>query len=610
MSSPKDEIDLVDEDDDDSDDSDDDSDDNESEEGDSEDDESEDEDNESEDDESENGVGDDDDESDDGVDEEEGDDDEEDGDEEDGDEEDDDEEDDDEEDKEGDAEEEDDVSVVKLQENGKSSSKEGEVEENPIKAEATAESETEDKNGNPPKGKEKATPMKEGSLVEDKKEEITAKNIDSQVDEEKILSNSIKNVVETMNEGKNTELKDEEKCSGAALDSQLRSMTRNAKKDTEEKECPNIIETISKSEDVKKYSETENGKENSAEDKLKPVPESTEGKEIENIKSESEDENKEESMLENVRSVFRNSKADGSSKSFWQLTKESFQWGNDVKKDAIVFSAEECVMSLKAMLSEVENSDPKWQFTLTPLEPLNATLDDLLRAFAMWSRKEGENDMLPSFNATKAFARLGAYASWMEEHRICLEKPLTTGSIGETAHLWQMKLTHCEKEGKLVCWLDVGSLNLMAIKKSGHDASGETLRYIVWLCHVAMFDQKGQEKGMIIVESIGNTGTMKSLTIIPRDLSNKLDHLTIGVLPVRLNAFYIMKYKRWLSVMVGLMKPFLSQKMRQRIVLIPLRTNTQKFLDDLVGKNAIPSGFGGLEGMAEDDLIFGKYLIE
>jgi len=633
MSSSKDEKEIVEEDDD------------ESEEGDSGDDESEEEDDESEEEDDESEDDDDDDEEDDDEEEDDDDDEEEDGDEEEDEEdEDEEEEDDDEEEDEGedgeledneveDKEVEDKEKGDKSQEITEDARKVEKVEENSSKDEAIAGSEVEDKKEDSPEVKERAISEsieaveKKDSQAEDKKEEeTTVQNGSSPVDKQKNILDSMETAMDAIKEVRNTELKDGEEGNNTASDSQSWGIKEDTKTGSEEKENPNKSEATSGLKDTTgKSAEMMNGKERSSDDKLKSISESTElNLEMEKDDSELDNEKKEESKVEDVRNAFRNSKADQSKKSFWQLTRESFRWSAK-KGDTINSSVDECVESLKTMVSEVEETDPKWQFTLTPLESLDATLEDLLRAFAMWSKKADTDDAPPStmwskkvekdeappsFNATKAFARLGAYATWMEEHRQYLEKPLTLDSIGETAHLWQMKLTHSEKDGTLVCWLDVGALDLKAIKKSGHHASGETLRYIVWLCHVAMFDEKGQEKGMVIVESIGHAGTMESLTIIPRDLSSKLDHLTIGVLPVRLNKFYITKYQRWLSVMVGLMKPFLSKKMRQRIVMIPLRTNTQKFFDDLVGQDAIPVGFGGLEGKAENDIVFGKYLIE
>jgi hypothetical protein len=266
-----------------------------------------------------------------------------------------------------------------------------------------------------------------------------------------------------------------------------------------------------------------------------------------------------------------------------------------------VETEEEGMSSIKSMVGAVKDESPKWQFTLTPLDKLNATMDDMLRAFVLWSKKDDET----TFNISKAFRRLEIYATWMENHRSILEAPLELDSLTVAAHAWQCKATH-DAKGRLVWWFDMGALDVAAIKTGiPHD---DSLRFFVWLSHLVMLDKQAQENGMVLVEGMGGKGMIETMTMVPMNLGTKLDRLTIGVLPVKMKSIYIFNHKRWLGILMGMMKPFMSKKMRQRIVVVPKNQEPQKAIDEEIGRDYIPVGFGGLEGSMEDDIVFGQHI--
>eukprot|EP00545_Synedropsis_sp_CCMP1620_P012196 CAMPEP_0119022402 /NCGR_PEP_ID=MMETSP1176-20130426/27935_1 /TAXON_ID=265551 /ORGANISM="Synedropsis recta cf, Strain CCMP1620" /LENGTH=363 /DNA_ID=CAMNT_0006977253 /DNA_START=113 /DNA_END=1204 /DNA_ORIENTATION=+ len=310
----------------------------------------------------------------------------------------------------------------------------------------------------------------------------------------------------------------------------------------------------------------------------------------------------EEDSIKNIKSLVHDTKLEGG-KSLWATTLETFGMadGKGKKGDVLADTEEEAVESIKSMLAACKDEAPKWQFTLTPLEQFNATLDDVLRAFVLWAKNDDE----PIYNISKAFRRLDSYATWMEDHRSVLEAPLVVDSLTVAAHAWQCKLTHDAKD-RLVWWIDVGALDIPSIKSSiPHD---DSLRFFVWQSHLVMFDKKAQENGIILAQSMGEKGMIETMTMVPMSLGTKLDRLTIGTLPVKMQVFYIFNHKRWLGILMGMLKPFLSKKMRQRIVTIPRNQDPQTVMDKEIGRDFIPVGFAGLEGKAEDDIVFGQYI--
>lgn len=315
------------------------------------------------------------------------------------------------------------------------------------------------------------------------------------------------------------------------------------------------------------------------------------------------EETKAKESVADFTTMIHETKVDGGKKSVWQMSLETLGMadGMDKKDDVIADTLDSAMETIQIMLSEVKDQHPKWQFTLTPLEQLNATMDDVLRAFVMWSKKEDGT----TFNVSTAFRRLDTYATWMEGHRKDLEVPLTVDSIRAAALVWQLKITHADS-GHLVWWIDLGSIDAAAVKSSL--STSDSLRLVVWQTHIVMLDKRAQDHGMVVVESMGSKGMIQYMTMIPMDLTTKLDRLTVGVLPIKMKACYIYNHRRWLAFVIGLVKPFMSKKMRSRIVLIPKKQSPQEVIDKEIGRNNIPMGFEGLEGTLEEDIIFGQYV--
>jgi hypothetical protein len=362
------------------------------------------------------------------------------------------------------------------------------------------------------------------------------------------------------------------------------------------------------------------------------------------------------------------------SKSVWSRTLETFRMsdGGKTKDTDLLVPADdmaEAVRQLTLMIPDDEeeetdvadadaattttnnNHHNKWNLDLTEplLVELQKTKYDLYRAFLKWSRiepsnnekkgKSGDGDdedndetngndnshnemtMMMMINVTKAFRRLDSYVTWMEDNRKDLELPITIASIGPAAKAWACRcnysiVTPAQPQQRFVWFLDFGAMDIPAIQTTLSHA--DSLRYIVFLSHVVMLDEVAQDNGMMIVQSMSHRGMWESLTLVPLEIGTKTDRLTIGTLPIKMKACYIVHGAKWIRILAGLMKPFMSAKMRQRIIVVNDTTNLKKkggpspqdVLDAQVGRQAIPRGFAGLEGSADTDLFFGRYMKE
>ena len=160
-----------------------------------------------------------------------------------------------------------------------------------------------------------------------------------------------------------------------------------------------------------------------------------------------------------------------------------------------------------------------------------------------------------------------------------------------------MRVSKSRKSSNLVWWVDIPKINKTKIKKELE--LKECLRAFVWYIHFIMYDKDAQEKGVIVVENCGNKGFFELCTLMPMNLSDKLEKLTFGVLPVRLVRMYFLESPRWMQTFLKFMSMFMSEKLVKRIVFL----NKWSDVGLCLGEDCIPKNFGELEGQLEIDAI-------
>mmetsp|Transcript_32683 Transcript_32683/g.48401 ORF Transcript_32683/g.48401 Transcript_32683/m.48401 type:complete len:369 (-) Transcript_32683:130-1236(-) len=241
----------------------------------------------------------------------------------------------------------------------------------------------------------------------------------------------------------------------------------------------------------------------------------------------------------------------------------------------------------------------KWNFVTTPLSCFDKTLDDVFLSFCRWA-KESDSTQI---NVTRAFERLTSYATWMDKtNRDMIDPPLTTSSIEKEWETWGMKVSH-DKAGRLVWWLDLSRVDLDEVQKIPSDKS---LRLFVWFSHLLMFDSRAQEHGCVFIQNMGKIPFWNGMThLVPPRLAQKVQSLTVGVMPIRMKHIYACESPKWTQVLLGIMKPFLSQTVKDRIVCI----ENPKILEDILGQDCIPSNFVGTDGTMEKDDVFSAHSI-
>lgn len=310
-------------------------------------------------------------------------------------------------------------------------------------------------------------------------------------------------------------------------------------------------------------------------------------------------------------------------KSVWQATIDTvlMQDTKGKKGDFFCSYEDEGLACLIAMVRE-----NKVKIDKAPLKPFNATVDDLLRVFVKWSRKDRpikEKDEqkasavapLPTnasananastivnrykkgrYNVSKAFRRVVTYTRWMKKN--CTGFDFDPATMTEPCDAWGFFLTH-DKEGRLVWWGDIDQFNFDKIKNI--IPYEDTLRYFTYISHLFMFDRGAQENGMVCVDQMGNKSVTEYLFLIPMELGAKLDRISVGILPIKMKKMYMYNCARWMLIVAGLMAPFTSAKIIKRVCFI--RGNPHKRLEQDLGIENIPAKMGGVQGKAETDIL-------
>ncbi|CAB9504083.1 expressed unknown protein [Seminavis robusta] len=297
----------------------------------------------------------------------------------------------------------------------------------------------------------------------------------------------------------------------------------------------------------------------------------------------------------NMKKMLMDTKVEGG-KSAWATTLETLGMSDGGKKKKGDILCDSFAEAMKVFYELIQGKD--WDFATTPFDDFNATKEQLFQAFVHWSRKSSDDGEASSYNPSKALRRLEAYVEWMNKN--CKDMNLQGSTMKEAADNWKMKITH-DKKGRLVWWIDIPSLDLKSLKQVPPE---DTLRLFVWMSHMIVFDKGAQEHGLVLVEAMGkHTGLMETMTTVSMDVGTKLDRLTIGILPIKMEACFVYNNPTWLRVIMALMSPFMGAKMRKRIFVVPNKTEPQAYFEEELGKENFPTGISQLEGSVEKDMV-------
>jgi len=318
---------------------------------------------------------------------------------------------------------------------------------------------------------------------------------------------------------------------------------------------------------------------------------------------------------------------DGKKKAYWSVAMETMGMaaGKDGEGDLWLETVDEGVIMMRkyVMQKDLKLKEEKaagtstfpldswWDLCL--LDEFHITQTAFVKCFLKWAIKdredvvEGSEEAKKMVNASKARRRLDSYLEWMADNMAedIAKNPLTLDSVMPASKIWDLQ-SSCIEGGNYCWWFDISKMDQKAMKEM---PAQDHLRYIVWYSHLVMFDKDAQDKGIVFVQDLDKIGFWNAMTLIPLDLSAKMDRLTIGVLPVKMKGIYCFGAARWMSIMMQLMKPFLSKKMRQRFIVVTeaIAPDRQKYCDEQFGRENVPDGFIKLQGGLPHNEMFKKF---
>ncbi|KAL9188160.1 hypothetical protein ACHAXT_006538 [Thalassiosira profunda] len=242
------------------------------------------------------------------------------------------------------------------------------------------------------------------------------------------------------------------------------------------------------------------------------------------------------------------------------FSKES---GSDHKHDKVADDSSAALALLKTLVDEKkrsiaqESKRKKWDFDASPHVHFGKTLDDTFNAFLAWARVKDDGTKI---NVTKAFRRLESYADWMHDTGTDLTEPgLTAESVQKGVEAWAFN-TSIDSEGRLVWWVDMGRLDIAKVKSE--------------------FTPEDHEG------NIAKIGMIECFTLLPAKLATKLDRLTIGILPIRMQKIYMFESPTWVNVFMKIVGVFMSKKMKERMVFL----KDWSEIDKIGGLEVTPKG--------------------
>ena len=266
----------------------------------------------------------------------------------------------------------------------------------------------------------------------------------------------------------------------------------------------------------------------------------------------------------------------------------------DLSGDTMLTSLDECITPLLQLVKEgVARGEEAWSLECSRAMFCGHTLDDFIAAFARHARVLNTDDDAaaaaaaaapPLYNVTKAARRLTAFATFFHEHRDKLTPaptaeeirplmcamdfaPLDAGDSASTTGAGT-------PGGERAIWVMNARnfTNLPALIEERDDGGLCQFRMMALAFHFCLFDPRYQEGGMSMVMALGGFSIASMFAMrstIDKDVQKVNEQMFAGILPIRMASFYYVDSPWWMRLLLKLIRPLMSAKMRARVNVVP-----------------------------------------
>jgi CRAL/TRIO domain len=83
--------------------------------------------------------------------------------------------------------------------------------------------------------------------------------------------------------------------------------------------------------------------------------------------------------------------------------------------------------------------------------------------------------------------------------------------------------------------------------------------------------------------------------MLPLELGIRVDEFMISVIPLKTKIVLFLERPPWVKFGYSLVNAFLTRAMKKRVLMVP-STNTEEWVENVVGAECIPTEFDGLNG--------------
>jgi hypothetical protein len=275
--------------------------------------------------------------------------------------------------------------------------------------------------------------------------------------------------------------------------------------------------------------------------------------------------------------------------------------GEEAEGDTIIFGTiHDALLAVKIMIPS--KNDVAYEFRSVHLGKSAAkgkTIDDIICGFLYWSQKQ-EDVENECFNVTKAFKRLKVFAEYQEElFDKYFKSPVYLKEARLVADFLSLVIPEYDIAGGSPLWL----MNLNSHGR-GWDMkewkiTNELLMRGWWYYIVrSLFDKKTQHPGIIFVQAFNGMSMQEMMRCNScfSGIETEMQKLFYGCLPIKMKSCILVGSPWWLSVVLGIMRMFLSKKMSERLKNV----SVEKMHQLIGGKTMLPKGvLGGVTAMTE-----------
>lgn len=206
------------------------------------------------------------------------------------------------------------------------------------------------------------------------------------------------------------------------------------------------------------------------------------------------------------------------------------------------------------------------------------------------------------FDVEKAFKLLKSYMLAKKRDPDRFQLSTAFEDVEHLGQGWQSVLRGRTKKGQAIFVSRPGQYNLISEKtKRGSRPAltvEEAFRTNIIALEWSLLDEMTQLAGLVTIIDMEGFSLLKHSAFLTPYQAMKTTSVVQDTVPLRFGGFHVVNQPRYMDAIYALFKPFLKQKIRERIYF---HGSCYEHLHDLISPEVLPKEYGGTSGSIEDD---------